>query len=126
MYQHLALWDATTTNDWSWIRKLGLPQKIRTFIWQVLHERIHTQDLRHRWGLTSINICAHCKEHPEATLHVLRDCRFSQRVWRSIVPLRQHDGFFLTSVNVWIKITSMASLMLIGAAFLGIVSEAFL
>lgn len=46
-----------STTNWRWIWRLKLPQKIKMFIWQVLLERIHTQDLRFRWKIADINIC---------------------------------------------------------------------
>lgn len=83
--------------------RLKLPHKIKLLLWQILHDCIHTQELRHRWNIASSALCQRCNNGPETTLHAIRDCRFSQRLWRYIVPHRNQTVFFSSTIKDWVK-----------------------
>lgn len=72
-------------------------------MWQLLHNRVHTQELRSRWGIDDSDRCARCHSAPETCLHAVRDCRLSQRIWRKLVPFCHQNEFFTDPIHSWIK-----------------------
>ena len=85
---------------WNAVWKLKLPNKLKYFVWLVLHNKILTNSQR----LTICNIesalCEQCSNFKETTLHALRDCINFTKVWEGI------NGNIDTScVNItdWIK-----------------------
>ncbi|KAK9112422.1 hypothetical protein Scep_019941 [Stephania cephalantha] len=73
-------WDEVNTK-WELTSKRKGPEKIRTFLWLVLHGRLLTNEKRYRRHLVS---------HPtfdeanESLYHVLRSCLSSLRIWIKI------------------------------------------
>ncbi|KAK9015627.1 hypothetical protein V6N11_006726 [Hibiscus sabdariffa] len=62
------------TNCWSRIWKLQVQQRVRVFLWLVLHQRIMTNVERKRRHLAISDVCASCQSEAETIIHVLRDC----------------------------------------------------
>ncbi|KAL7246634.1 hypothetical protein ACSBR2_001688 [Camellia fascicularis] len=46
--------------DWSWTWKLKLPQKLKSFMWLILHRKVLTNELRHKRGFTGNPNCPSC------------------------------------------------------------------
>ncbi|CAA0831554.1 Protein of unknown function (DUF3527 [Striga hermonthica] len=67
---------------WSWVG----PQRIHQFLWLAAKDRLLTNSERYRRHLATSPLCELCRSHPETTLHVLRDCEFSTKFWKKVVP----------------------------------------
>ncbi|GMP89357.1 hypothetical protein CsSME_00040977 [Camellia sinensis var. sinensis] len=48
--------------DWNWLWKLRLPQKLKSFLWTALHGKLLTNQSREKKGLTSDPLCLSCNE----------------------------------------------------------------
>ncbi|OMO75554.1 hypothetical protein CCACVL1_16136 [Corchorus capsularis] len=82
----------------SWIRKLKIPARWVTFLWLVLRDRLHTNELRLRRGIVESGACNRCGNQLETTAHVLRDCPFERREEAGRDPL-----FHVSPVSDWLK-----------------------
>ena len=83
-------WD--TNDNWDWIWKLKIPQKIQHFIWSCMHKAIPTNWLRHHCNMANAATCQQCSEREEDVMHCLRDCPDSRYVWANLQLLEYH-GF---------------------------------
>lgn len=77
---------------WKW----KCPQKICTFMWYFVHNRLKTHwELYKRHIIDEMNYLR-CEHNVEDALHALHDCLFAKNVWVALVPQRfQHDFFSL-------------------------------
>jgi ribonuclease HI len=82
--------DTTNTGSWSWIWQTPAPEKIKFFLWTVVHNSLPTCDMLTHRGILQSNLCPRCNNHVETTLHCLRDCDFNQSIWKSIGFSDQH------------------------------------
>ncbi|XP_031099664.1 uncharacterized protein LOC116003863 [Ipomoea triloba] len=71
---------------WNSIWKLKVPNRIRTFMWLVKHNKIMTNENRVKRGMTESDSCWFCTGVKENTEHVLRLCPLAEPVWRSVLP----------------------------------------
>nr|KYP39554.1 Putative ribonuclease H protein At1g65750 family [Cajanus cajan] len=60
------------------------PERIRLFLWRVLHDSLLTNLTRFERGLGPDPTCSICMQEEEDTIHVLRDCEFAGEVWNKI------------------------------------------
>ena len=78
------------------------PQAICVFIWTVLHDRLKTKRELMRRHLVSNGYCDRCGLDLESTLHVLRDCPMTQRIWNHFVPRSFQADFYSKPLKEWI------------------------
>lgn len=88
---------------WRVVWKLQAPERVRVFLWQVLHDRLLTNAGKSRWGLGSAN-CAFCTGMEETTLHVLRDCPLASEMWHHLVKVGDRSRFFQVSLEEWLSL----------------------
>ncbi|KAE8681177.1 hypothetical protein F3Y22_tig00111342pilonHSYRG00267 [Hibiscus syriacus] len=88
---------------WNTIWTLQIPQRIRTFLWLVLRDRIASNYERYRRGLTQNPACSLCGFHEETTLHVLRDCQAVKTIWSQLLSVGLVHSFFTNSLDDWIR-----------------------
>lgn len=79
---------------WKRIWRMGVPERIRTFIWLVKHERLLTNKRNSKMGLVR-PYCGHCIMEVETIIHVLRDCPKAVEVWHHLVRREVRSLFFL-------------------------------
>lgn len=60
--------------SWAWIWKLDCPQKLRFFVWLIMHDCLPVNAFRYRIGATESNVCDQCQTHSETIIHMLCDC----------------------------------------------------
>ncbi|KAJ9159056.1 hypothetical protein P3X46_024587 [Hevea brasiliensis] len=75
---------------WSWPG----PQRVRSFLWLALHNRLLTNQERARRHLCNVDTCDIRLGHVETVLHVLRDCTIARRVWSAFLPPDKRTSFF--------------------------------
>ncbi|KAA3472034.1 non-LTR retrotransposon transposase [Gossypium australe] len=95
--------DTGADMTWKAVWKLRVPERIRTFLWLVLHGRLMTNERRTRLGLAQTAQCERCSSHSEDMLHLLRDCPHSKNLWLSLVPRRLQGDFFGYGTSEWIR-----------------------
>nr|KYP70931.1 Putative ribonuclease H protein At1g65750 family [Cajanus cajan] len=60
------------------------PERIRLFLWRVLHDSLMTNLARFERGLGPDSTCSICRQEEEDIIHVLRDYKFAKEVWSKI------------------------------------------
>ncbi|KAK9010379.1 hypothetical protein V6N11_036890 [Hibiscus sabdariffa] len=93
---------ANTIACWPRIWKLQVQQRVRVFLWLVLHQRIMTNVERKRRNLATSDVCARCQSEIETIVHVLRDCPQARQVWEAVVVPAQLATFFSLPFSDWI------------------------
>ncbi|MCH79684.1 RNA-directed DNA polymerase (Reverse transcriptase) [Trifolium medium] len=76
--------NATSVVSWSWLWHLPAPEKLKFFLWTMLHNSLPTREMLSHRGIINDNLCPRCNIHAETTLHCLRDCNFVKTIWNSI------------------------------------------
>jgi ribonuclease HI len=87
---------------WSKIWKLEVPERVRTFVWMVKHNRLLTNSLKSVMGLCHA-MCLYCRDVEETILHVLRDCPIAKEVWMQVLPVASRGIFFMGDLEGWIE-----------------------
>lgn len=82
--------------------KLVGPERVRLFLWLVIHQVIMTNVERQRRHLCSSGLCHVCKGGDETILHILRDSPAMEGIWTRLVPQRQRSSFFAKSLLDWV------------------------
>jgi hypothetical protein len=85
---------------WLQIWRLKVPERVKSFVWLVKHDRLLTNDRKHIMGLGS-DRCEFCRDTVETTLHVLRDCKLVRTLWISLVDSSLRYQFFTCDLNDW-------------------------
>ena len=70
---------------WDWMG----PERIKTFLWLVMHERLLTNLECLKRGMTTDGTCSICNVDEETTLHVLHDCIEARMIWVQLIEYRQ-------------------------------------
>lgn len=72
-------------DDWRKILKLQVPERCRSFVWMLKHDRLLTNLSKSRKGLghASCKLFGNAREH---TLHAIRDCAKAMHIWKTLVP----------------------------------------
>lgn len=95
------------TVGWSWIWKAECQERIRTFLWQLTHNKIMTNVERWRTHTSNTNLCPRCRTHEETIFHLLRDCSFATQVWSNLIP--PNIPFFNDHRPSWFKTQTLNS-----------------
>ncbi|KAL7265055.1 hypothetical protein ACSBR1_002914 [Camellia fascicularis] len=82
-YEMVAIHEAENCN-WLWLWKLKLPQKIKGFVWLVLHGKLLSNSLRIKKGLTDIAECSRCGCQWKDIDHIFGDCPKAVIIWSSM------------------------------------------
>lgn len=82
--------------------KLKVPMRIQFFIWLASQSRILTNEERKRRHIIDYDTCGLCNVAAETTLHILRDCQYSQDIWSKMgIQQFMSDFFYLTHDEWW-------------------------
>ncbi|KAL4379262.1 hypothetical protein GQ457_02G040270 [Hibiscus cannabinus] len=87
---------------WNLIRRLSVPQRIRTFLWLVCHGKLLSNQERVRRHLTMEDACVYCNDGLEDILHVLRDCVRARTVWMQVVSHNKLVQFHNLNLLDWL------------------------
>ena len=83
------------SRKWNWIWKLPYPQRLKFFVWLLLHEKLAVNAYRFHIGAADSSACDRCLRCEETILHLLRDCDMSRRLWERIVHQAKRVWFFM-------------------------------
>lgn len=93
--QHAGLWRKL----WHW----DVPERVKFFMWQVVHERVPTNLVRARVIPQTPTTCSFECHGEESILHTLRDCEAAKRVWRELINPSYMYSFFTGTLQDWLK-----------------------
>jgi len=90
--------EGDTRRAWEWVWKLKIPQRIKLFVWLLLHGRLLTNSERYRRRLCMSPVCELCQDATEDLDHLFRTCSAAQSVWqelrvRALHPLASEGNF---------------------------------
>jgi hypothetical protein len=104
MYHALCDYDMNEIDkSWKDIWRLKVPKRVRAFVWIVKHNRLLTNERKHRMGLGS-DICDFCRVSKDTTLHALRDRVLVRPLWLSVVDTAMRYQFVSSNLNDWIAL----------------------
>jgi ribonuclease HI len=104
MYEQLrGIVKANSDPVWSKVWKLNVPERVRCFIWLLLHDRLLTNYRKSRIGLGHA-MCNYCGVVEETSLHVMRDCALVTPFWLQVVSLEDRSLFFMEDIQAWISL----------------------
>ncbi|GLT30193.1 hypothetical protein SLA2020_050080 [Shorea laevis] len=87
--------------NWRWIWKLQCAERIKIFVWLLMHGKVLTNSLRFERHFAATPLCPRCEQGQETALHLLRDCYYSRLVWENSATLPA--DFFLLNFEDWIR-----------------------
>ncbi|KAL4364057.1 hypothetical protein GQ457_04G031790 [Hibiscus cannabinus] len=90
------------SNVWRKIWRLGVPQRIQTFVWLAFHERLMTNVERVRRHLSALELCGICGGDREDVAHVLRDCVAAKGLWTKVISSEKREEFFSLELQQWL------------------------
>ena len=76
-----------------WVWKLDTIPRVKTFIWQCLHNAIGVEECLVKRCISNDDICPLCHRESETILHRLRDCETSKQIWERL-GVRQNSNFY--------------------------------
>lgn len=90
--------DRDNAKIWKRIWRLKVPERIRTFIQLLNHDRVLTKAYLHR--LTNLDLwCDECNKVEEDVQNVLRDCPMVRFVWQQLVSKHLQGVFFACNLQ---------------------------
>ncbi|KAL7207503.1 hypothetical protein ACSBR1_029453 [Camellia fascicularis] len=87
--------------DWGWIWKLKVPQKLKSFLWIVLHQKTLTNRMRNLRGLTSDPTCPFCT-NVEDMEHLFWLCPQAIQIWCHVYSEDWYRSRLLLPWKDWI------------------------
>ncbi|KAF7828673.1 ribonuclease H [Senna tora] len=89
--------------NWNWMWKMNIPERVKLFMWQMLHLKLPTNARCSKWSDKS-DCCVWCCNHIEDTIHVLRDCQHAMKAWRNLVHPSKLALFVGCDFDNWIAL----------------------
>ncbi|CAL1367263.1 unnamed protein product [Linum trigynum] len=69
--------------NWKALWRWKGPNRIKHFLWLVLHGRVFTNKERARRNITTNSNCNHCKDCEESIEHIFRGCEKAKNLWET-------------------------------------------
>lgn len=88
---------APPVKPWKIIWQLDVPERIRSFVWQITHGKLPTKLYCSSWSGSNSD-CRHCLGVSESIQHALRDCPRATAVWKQLSP---HKPTQIFSALMW-------------------------
>ncbi|KAL8160998.1 hypothetical protein V2J09_012487 [Rumex salicifolius] len=85
------------------IWKLGVPEKIRCFIWLVLRGVILTNAERKRRHMCPSDFCDCCPNQSESLIYLFRDCSKTSPIWNILRSPMNFSDFCSTDWACWLR-----------------------
>jgi ribonuclease HI len=100
----------TPLGNWKWIWKINTLPRIVYFIWLACHDKLSTKSLLKKRKIIQEDSCTLCRNAPETTLHILRDCPQVSPIWQNIGIPTLPDSFSSSNISYWMQSCSNSSL----------------
>lgn len=97
-------WDQLVeAKAWKSIWSLYVQQRIKVFMWDLMHSRFVMNKLRETRELAVSLECSIYLESTESYLHVVRDCKETSEIWAALIPQDRLLAFFSMPLQQWIQ-----------------------
>ncbi|PNX95557.1 ribonuclease H [Trifolium pratense] len=104
MYYKLRGFDMEAADPiWSKLWKLQVSERVRCFVWRMKWDRLLTNSMKHRMGLSSA-ACNYCGLANETILHALRDCSLVNQFWQQVVPYEIRGETYRNAMSAMEKV----------------------
>ncbi|KAF7837882.1 ribonuclease H [Senna tora] len=97
-------------SNWKSIWKLHVPQRVRSFMWLLMHEKLLTNVERCRRRIADSTVCDRCGGISEDIIHALRDCNKAKDIWLRLVKPSSWPEFFHLDLRDWISLNLHSNL----------------
>ncbi|KAJ1417008.1 Reverse transcriptase zinc-binding domain [Sesbania bispinosa] len=88
---------------WSWIWRLEAPENIRFLVWLIHHDSLPTKYFLASRRIPITPTCPRCVNGKETTLHCLRDCPDSRKIWDYLGLSVSPNFYLLNDVKEWVQ-----------------------
>ncbi|KAK7282263.1 hypothetical protein RIF29_10909 [Crotalaria pallida] len=78
------------------------PQRIRSFLWKICHDKLLTNSERMKRNMGVDNSCPCCLNNEETILHMLRDCSINIPFWQRTVHESSSTLFWNSNLETWL------------------------
>lgn len=95
---------APSLGEWRWIWRIPCIEKLRTFLWLILHDRLLTNFSRFHRHMAASPDCPRCVGVEETLSHLFRECPTSSETWKRLGV--RSGGFFTYPFKAWIRINA--------------------
>ncbi|XVF04810.1 hypothetical protein REPUB_Repub05bG0117600 [Reevesia pubescens] len=95
--------DSVSDEKLGWIWKLKCPERVRFFIWLLYQNKLNTNVIRAKKGMTTLEVCDACLGGPETIEHVMKDCPLAVQIWRMMKNDAQISKFLDKPFRDWVK-----------------------
>ena len=85
-----------------WVWKVDTLPRIKSFMWQCLHNSIGVGDCLVKRHLSEMDRCPICLREVETIIHRLRDCEMAKTTWTSL-GVQPNSSFFEDSLHIWLE-----------------------
>jgi ribonuclease HI len=93
---------------WCKVWKLRVPERVCSFVWLMMHERLLTNARKNRMGLGHA-MCRYCGDIVENELHAIRDCPLAMPLWLNVVDDSLRSMFFTYDWQHWIDLNMQST-----------------
>lgn len=88
--------------QWDLVWKAPVQQRVRVFLWLLMHDRVLCNVNRMKRYLTDDPRCQRCNGQEETLLHLLRDCPAARSIWSAVGGTARYNSFFQGDLQQWI------------------------
>jgi hypothetical protein len=104
MYNNLCGYHGEDDNSlWNNVWRLKVPERVRTLVWMMNHDRLLTNSLKNKTGLSHA-VCGYCGDEEETIIHVMRDCPKAKELWAGAITVRDRGRFFTGNLHQWTSV----------------------
>lgn len=89
--------------DLDWIWKLQCPERVLFFLCILCQNKLNTNEIRRRKGMTSDPSCTACHDHLESVEHILRRSPYALLSCRKLGRLVKPRDLFHCPFEVWLR-----------------------
>lgn len=79
------------------------PQRVRTFLWRLVHGRLLTNEERFQRRMKNDSLCPRCLLNEESIMHLLRDCDDVRDFWSQVVNEDNWSRSFSLGLSAWLE-----------------------
>lgn len=91
---------------WKRIWSMRVQQRVKLFVWLLLHDGILTNSKRWKRNMASSAKCVRCGGVNEDATHAVRDCLHSREIWLAMGFHRDCGEFFNMELREWFSWSS--------------------
>ena len=89
-------------HTWRVIWRWKGPERVKSFLWLVVHDKILTNKHRVERHVDDTDLCPRCGKESETSLHAFRDCELVSNIWRQLIKPNFWNDFFSADLDRWV------------------------